>query len=122
MTNKIQKPSAQLFLLSNKENIKNLRSWIKLLTNPFKKKEYAPNCFHLSSILHKGTTDLLPDEKKDLLRIDFPTTVSGLYLKTDKDYEDEGCIVFSIDNHASFSFNTDNHSHPKHQKLFVGNN
>jgi hypothetical protein len=119
---KINKPSSPLrLLLSNNENVNNLQEWIMLLTAPFQNKAFATKCLHLSSVLHKGSEGLLSQEKSELVRIDFPTTVSGLYFKTDKDNDDEGCLILSIDNKAHLSFITDNHSVKKYQERFAGN-
>lgn len=102
-------------------HIKNLKEWIDILTKPFANKGYAENCYHIASVLHQGSEDLLPYEETDLLRIDFPTTIRALYLYDLEDQKDEGCVVFSIDNRAWMSFQTDNHSIEKykHLKMFA---
>jgi hypothetical protein len=118
---KINKPSEELRqLLSNKENINNLKEWIDVLISPFKKKGYAKDCFQLSSVLHKGTEKMLTDRDCDLVRIDFPTLAKDLYDSLGRDYLDSGCLTLCVNNQARISFLTDNHSVKKHEELFGG--
>jgi len=115
----ISKPSPALAsLFVNPQNITNLQEWIRLVTAPFDSKGFAVNCFHLSSVLNKGTEELLPDERTDLVRVDFPMTISGLYFKTDADYDDEGSLILSVNNCARVSFLTSNHSIQKYRDMF----
>lgn len=116
---KIEKPSPQIHsLLLDKGSTGSLKEWIELLTSPFKNSEFAPNCFTLASVLDKETQNLLFSQERDLVRIDFPTTISGLYQKTDEDYRDEGYLILSINNKACIHFATRRHSVLKYQEMF----
>lgn len=118
---KIEKPSGELYSFTNdEESIVNLKNWIDILTKPFKQKGISPKCIHVSSLLEEATALLLPDSLKDIVRIDFPTTVSGLYLKLDGDYDDEGSLILSIENRARLVFSTNNHSVERYKGLYSG--
>ncbi len=119
---KINKPSKEIqLLLNSQDNAENLKEWIKLLTAPFKNKMFVENPYNLASVFHKGTEELLSLDYGNLVRIDFPSTVTGLYFKTDQNYNDEGCLILSVNNRASLSFLSNNHSVVKYRKQFASN-
>jgi len=117
MKNIIAPPTKIIQLISNDQNSINLKAWIDILKKPLENKLFVPNCFRLSSVLHKGTEENLFNSTTDLVRLDFPTTISGLYQELEQDENNQGYLTLSVNNLGNIFFVTKQHSVARYEEL-----
>lgn len=85
------------------ENDRRYQNWIETLTAPFKKKGYGPCFSTYTQLTEEGRKILCGTE---LLRIDFPTNLSGLYRMEHENYDPgkNGTLIISKDDKARLCF------------------
>jgi hypothetical protein len=88
----------RLNIVNNPDVVLHLEKWIALLTSPFQKEKYSRQSYQISSILDPHRVTILGE--LDLVRVDFVTTLEGLYDVGEVNPHNNGYIILSINGRA----------------------